>query len=67
LPRYPELIRILALVPRILAVTTNALVGLVGFAMLEVVVFVLASLFLRPSAEIVVEASGHLNQLGPVL
>jgi hypothetical protein len=32
--RHPESIRILALVPRILAVIINALVGLVGLAML---------------------------------
>jgi hypothetical protein len=32
--------------------------------MLEVIMFILASLFLRFFAEIVVEASGYLDQLG---
>jgi hypothetical protein len=35
--------------------------------MLKVIVLILTSLFLRPSSEIVVEASDYLDQLGPTL
>jgi hypothetical protein len=32
--------------------------------LLKIVIFILTSFFLRPSAEIIVEANSHLNQLG---